>query len=211
MARALLVLSMVVGSRAMAQNDAVVVIVESANDGIRADAIRRALRQAGVSAMSLTDERAAAVSDVLTVAVSANGRTATVQFRTRRRLEVRFLRTQRPDARGRWLTAPLAGLVRATRAAGARTNAEVLDPWSSEPREVSITEVVDPWAGQPPARMIATALARVPSTDVLDPWRNQAPTRRPARSTRPSTGQSDIIDPWSTERGESLDRPRPRR
>lgn len=192
-----------------AQDDAVVVIVESANEGIRAEAVRGALRRAGVRALSLTHERAGAVSDVLTVAVRADGRSATVQFRTSQRLEVRFLRTQRPDARGRWLTAPLAGLVRATRAAGVANNAEVLDPWSTEPRVVQITEVVDPWAGQPPAQMIATALSRVPASDVLDPWRNQ-PAR--ARRTRAATHTSeDIVDPWSNERGERLDRPRPRR
>lgn len=193
---------------ARAQDEAVVVIVESANQGVRAEAVRGALRRAGVRALSLTDEHAGAVSDVLTVAVRADGRSATVQFRTSRRLEVRFLRTRRADPRGRWLTAPLAGLVRATRAAGG-TNPEVLDPWSTEPRVVQITEVVDPWQGQPPAQMIATALSRVPATDVLDPWRGQPPRRtRPVPARHP---HEEIVDPWAAERGERLDRPRPRR
>ncbi len=193
-----------------AQDAPVVVIVESANHAIQAEGIRGALRDAGVPALSLTDEDAGDVTDVLTVAVRADGRTATVQFRTAQRLEVRFLRTRRPDARGRWLTAPLAGLVRATRAAprADNTTAEVLDPWSDRPAVMEITEVVDPWAGQPPAQMIATALARVPRSDVLDPWNNQpAVPHTRARFTRPR----ELVDPWSRERGERLDRPSPRR
>ena len=192
-----------------AQAAPVVVIVESANDSIRADGVRRALREAGVEALSLTDERASQVPEVLTVVIRADGRSATAQLRTPERLEVRFLRTQRPDARGRWLAAPLAGLIRAARAVRTRANAEVLDPWSTEPRVMEVTEVVDPWAGHPPPQMIATALARVPAaSDVLDPWRDQ-PARR-VRATPPSaSSRDDIVDPWASERGERLDRPQP--
>lgn len=203
----LLVLSGAATAHAQSPNaqSPIVVVVESGARTVTADLVRDGLRAAGVPNLALGDENSHNVRETLTVVVRPDGRAATVQFQTADRLEVRFLQADPRSLDGRWLIAPLAGLVRATRAVRRVERREVLDPWRRTTTTLMATEVVDPWAGQPASARLASArTSRIQQSDVLDPWSNEE--ERPivtVEITRPT----DIVDPWSRERGERLSSP----
>ncbi|MEM9071520.1 MAG: hypothetical protein AAGE52_23640 [Myxococcota bacterium] len=196
---------------AFAQELPVVVVVESSARQVSAGQVREGLREVGLTPLSMASPQAASVRDTLTVAVDGDGRAATVHLRTPRGVEVRFLRAREARAPLRtWLAAPIAALVRANRAVR-NVPQEVADPWenvaprTARPhRSVPSVEVLDPWSSQHPASASTGAI----NVEVLDPWRDAPRANTPAPPVE-RVDSPAVVDPWSSETGDGLTRPRP--
>ena len=133
--------------RALADEPLLLVVVEAA-PAAAAEIRARIARTLSRPVVSLLDESAPRATESISVALSTDGRTARLCYRTRHGVQFRDATAPANDRQPSWVAQPAAELVQAARRASwASLPQEILDPFadSATPPSPIPSEVIDPW------------------------------------------------------------------